>query len=84
VTGFAESVVEDAALAWMGDLGWTVINGLDIAPDTAGSERTDYTQVILEGRLRDALARNNLNVPADAIDEEDGWVSPVPRCTRRC
>jgi len=56
-TSFTESVVEEAALAWLESVGWSVKNGLDIAPDMPDAERGDYGQVILERRLRDALAR---------------------------
>jgi type I restriction enzyme R subunit len=30
--GFTESVVKDAALAWLESLGWSVKHGLEIAP----------------------------------------------------
>ena len=39
MTGFAESTVESAALAWLESLGWWVTHGLDIAPGEAGAER---------------------------------------------
>lgn len=55
MNGVTESVVEEA-LAWIESLGWAAAHGPDIAPDTPGGERTDYGQVALAGRLRDALA----------------------------
>lgn len=67
--GFTESEVEDAALDWLSDCGWGVAHGSDIAPDTPGAERADYGAVVLEGRLRDALARLNLDLPAEALDD---------------
>ena len=54
--GVTESVVEQATLAWLESSGWTVANGPGIAPDTPGAERAEYREVVLEGRLRDALA----------------------------
>ena len=45
---FTESEVEDAALEWLESLGWRVLHGPSIGPDTAGAERTDYSEVILE------------------------------------
>jgi type I restriction enzyme, R subunit len=66
---FSESVVEDAALAWLESLGWDITHGLDIAPDTSTAERTDYNQVILEQRLRDAIVRFNPPLPAEALDD---------------
>jgi len=32
--GFAESTVEDAALAWLRGIGWQMLHDPDIAPDT--------------------------------------------------
>ena len=40
-SGFTESVVEDATLAWLESLGWSVAHGPDLAPDTPGAERAD-------------------------------------------
>ena len=67
--GVSESVVEQAGLSWLESLGWAVVHGPDIAPDGPTSERTDYGQVILEGRLRDALARLNPSLPSEAVDD---------------
>lgn len=64
-----ESTVEDAALSWLESLGWTVKHGLDIAPGVLFAERTDYGQVVLAQRLRDALARLNPELPAEALDD---------------
>jgi type I restriction enzyme, R subunit len=66
---FSESVVEEAALAWLEGLGWQIAHGPDIAPDSPGAERSDYGQVILEQRLRDALAQLNRGLPAAALDD---------------
>ena len=69
MTSFTESEVEAAALEWLGACGWDVAHGPDIAPDAAGSERSDYTQVVLETRLRNTLARLNPTLPAEALDD---------------
>ena len=68
MTTLTESDVETAALDWLATLGWQVAHGPDIAPDTPGSERADYGQVVLERRLRDTLARLNPSLPAPALD----------------
>jgi type I restriction enzyme R subunit len=62
----AESHVEDAALVWLRELGYSVRNGADIAPDAAKSERASYGDVILEERLRQAIARLNPTIPSEA------------------
>jgi type I restriction enzyme R subunit len=62
---FTESIVEQAALAWLEGLGWTVKHGPEIAPGELAAERADYGQVVLEQRLRDALARLNCDIPVE-------------------
>ena len=69
MNSFTESVVEAAALEWLEKLGWAVLNGSHIAPDSANAERADYGQVVLEQRLRDALARLNPQLPAEAVED---------------
>jgi type I restriction enzyme R subunit len=69
MNSFTESVVEQAALAWLESLGWRVTHGLEIAPGEPGAERTDYAQVVLEARLRDALARLNPVLPPEALED---------------
>ena len=69
MTTLTEADVEQAALAWLRGLGWQVTHGPDIAPDTPGSERNDYGQVVLERRLRDALSNLNPNIPVAALDD---------------
>ncbi len=66
MSGLTESFVEEAALAWLEGLGWKILHGPYIAPDEIAAERTDYGQVVLEQRLRDALALLNPNLPAEA------------------
>ena len=66
---FTESVVEQAALAWLEGLGYQTIFGLQIAPGEPGAEREDYGQVVLEGRLRQALQRINPQVSASALED---------------
>ena len=63
-----EADVETTALSWLSSLGWQVAYGPDIAPDTAGAERTDFTQVVLEERLREALLNLNPELPASALE----------------
>jgi type I restriction enzyme, R subunit len=67
MTAFTESVVEDAALAWLKSLGWSVKHGPDIGPEAPAAERIDYGQAVLAQRLRDSLARLNPALPADAL-----------------
>src|SRR5437667_3491214 len=68
---FTESIVEDAALAWLEALGFAVLHGPDIAAGEPTAERSDpnYRDVVLEGRLRQALARLNPDLPPDTLED---------------
>lgn len=72
VSAFTESTVEEAALAWLESLGWTVKHGSEIAPGESLAERADYAKVVLEDRLRQALARLNPELPAEALHDALG------------
>ena len=69
MTRFTEWEVEEAALDWLEDLGWGIAHGPDIAHDSPQPERSGYGDVVLEGRLRDALTRLNPALPAEAMED---------------
>ena len=71
MTFFSESVVEDAALAWLEGLGYATLHGPDIAAGEPDAERGDpnYRDVVLEGRLRQALTRLNRDLPPEALED---------------
>jgi type I restriction enzyme R subunit len=62
--GFTESVVEEAALEWLAALGWDVRHGPVLEPGEPWGE-----DVVLRGRLREALARLNPGLPREALDD---------------
>ena len=63
-----ESVVEAAALDWFRKLGYSVIGGPDMPPGV-GALRAGYGDVVLESVVRDAAARLNPDLPAEAVDD---------------
>ena len=65
----SESTVEAVALDWLESLGWAVAHGPDIAEGMPAAERTDYGEVVLNARLRSALARLNPDLPDDPLDD---------------
>jgi type I restriction enzyme R subunit len=69
--GFAESVVEDAALEWLQRLGYRVLHGPEIAQGEPNAERSDalFRDVILEKNLRQAILRLNPGLPREALDD---------------
>lgn len=68
---FSESVVEQAALAWVEGLEYEILFGPEIAASEPGAERSDpnYRDVILERRLRQALEELNPDLPPEALDD---------------
>ena len=66
---FYESDVEEAAMGWLSGLGWETAYGPYIAPGTPAAERDSYAQVVLEGRLRDALERLNPDLDDHALEQ---------------
>jgi type I restriction enzyme, R subunit len=68
---FTESVVEEATLRWFEGLGYAVLHGPEIAAGAPAAERTDptYRDVILEGRLKAAIARLNPRLPSEAKED---------------
>ena len=73
MTAFTESIVEDAALAWLDSLGYKVLHGPDIAAGEPFAERSDpnYRDVALERRLRQALGHLNPDLSAEALEDAD-------------
>ncbi|HIQ21110.1 MAG TPA: type I restriction endonuclease subunit R [Planctomycetes bacterium] len=69
MTRLTESEVESAALTWLESLGWRIEHGPEIAPDGPRPARGDYAQVVLEDRLRQALALLNPDLPAEALED---------------
>lgn len=65
----AESDLETWVLEMLAEQGWQTLHGPDIAPGMPGAERSDYREVVLVQRLRDALIDLNPDLPADAIEE---------------
>lgn len=70
MSGFTESVVEDAALVWLGAIGYAVLHGRDISPvgdtltpnpspDGRGAQRANFdaNQVSRSPTLRSAALR---------------------------
>ena len=66
---FNEATVEDAALTWFGDLGYAIAHGPHLAPGEPAAERNGFDDVVLVGRLREAIQRLNPDIPDEAREE---------------
>ena len=69
MTTITEDDVEQLAVGWLADVDWHTVHGSEIAPDAGDAERGDFGDVVLEGRLRDALERLNPEIGYDALDD---------------
>ncbi|MBN2037229.1 MAG: type I restriction endonuclease subunit R [Chitinispirillaceae bacterium] len=74
----SESHVESAALDWLKELGYSLLEGPAIAPAEEPSltielgfkpERTSYSEAILPERLKAALSRLNPGIPQTALED---------------
>ena len=64
-----ESIVEDAALTWFGEMGYSFGHGPQLAPGEPAAERDSFGDVVLVGRLRAAIERLNPSIPEEAREE---------------
>jgi type I restriction enzyme R subunit len=64
-----ESEVEFAALSWFKELAYVVAHAPHLAPGEIAAERTAFSDVVLVGRLRDAIARLNFAIPSEEREE---------------
>ena len=64
-----EDQLEQETLGWLTDTGYVHCYGLDMAPDGGAPERSNYSQVLLVGRLREAINRLNPLIPLVARED---------------
>ena len=64
-----EQDIENAALEILDELGYDVVYGPDIAPDSDNPKRTKWDEVVLKDRLEAAIRKINPSLKEDAIEE---------------
>ncbi len=64
-----EDQLEQEALSWLQDVGYTHLYGPDIAFDGPSPERANYRQVLLTFRLREAIHKLNPTIPTAARED---------------
>ena len=62
-----ESTVEAAAIEWFGELGYAFGHGPQLAPGEPAAERDSFGEVVLVGRLREAIRRLNPAIPSRTL-----------------
>ena len=68
MASLSESAVEQTALDWFRDLGYTVIGGPEMQPGPS-SLRDTHADVVFPTTVRGALARLNPDIPEEALDD---------------
>lgn len=61
-----ENIIEESAIEILQTQGWEYANGKEISPEGLFCERENFSQVVLNNRLREAVAKINSHIPADA------------------
>ena len=64
-----ETQLEQLAIQWFQDTGWSYVNRTVIAPEGGAPEREDFRAVVLKGRLAEAVSRLNPKLPPEAVAE---------------
>ncbi len=64
-----EDQLEQLALTWFQEAGWSYLAGPTIAPEADASERADYRTVVLKGRLAEAIRKLNPKLPVAAVED---------------
>jgi type I restriction enzyme R subunit len=68
MTGITEDVVEEGCLNYLRVCGYATAYGPEIGPGGAAEERSQWDEVILVGRLQEAVARINPGISPSAVD----------------
>jgi len=63
-----ENIIEESTIETLQSQGWEYANGKELSPEGLFCERENYEQIILINRLRNAIAKINPTIPADAQD----------------
>jgi type I restriction enzyme R subunit len=63
-----EEQLENLCLDWFREIGWDILHGLDIAPDSANPLRLDYAQILLESHFRQSFEAINPHLPKSVIE----------------
>lgn len=66
---FTEDSLEKAVIETLQEMDYEYAFGPDISVDGPRPERDDFREVVLDGRLRDALYKLNRGLPPDAIED---------------
>jgi len=69
MTSITEDTLEQQTKTWFREIGYNTVFGPDIASDSQNPERKDFSDVVLVGRLRNAIQNINPGLPSIAVEE---------------
>jgi type I restriction enzyme R subunit len=69
MTAFTESIIEEAAIDWLREFGYTILSSQDALPGDGNALRATYSDVVFSGALRSALVRLNPDLPHEALED---------------
>ncbi len=61
-----EYILESSTIEMLQSQGWEYANGRELSPEGLFCERESFSQIVLTDRLRNAIAKINPHIPADA------------------
>ena len=67
MVAYNEDAYELQCLDWLEVIGWNLAKGPEIAHDGTMPERSSYRDILLVGRVEDAISRINPGTPKDVI-----------------
>jgi type I restriction enzyme R subunit len=65
---FTESILEDAALAWLESLGYAVLHGSDIAAGEPGAKQTGIGEVVMPYRCQVGVWQSQATIPMGVLE----------------
>lgn len=66
---FTEAELEETALEWLEEVGYTALSGSQFEPGGELSSRQSYNDVVLVDHLKSALITLNPEVTMEVVDE---------------
>jgi type I restriction enzyme R subunit len=74
-----EDQLEQEALGWLSDVGYTLLNGYEIVVDGTTPERPDYKNTLIPFRLLETINRLNsiISLPSNF---ENSILGEIPSC----
>lgn len=74
---FTEAELEETALEWLEEVGYSTVSGSQFDPEQELSSRSSYSDVVLVDHLRNALVNVNPSLTIEVIDDAIRQISTL-------